>query len=320
MGVELRGGEVAPAKLGHIFFRRVGQRWLRGGCGFDGVCDATRRDLAETQVRRQARGGARRKNVALIRIKPERPGGESLKRGERARFARRFTEAELAGPVGLRGSKLERLDRDALRRFVRPRRRGQAFGRWRRSGQGPERAMAAPEGGKDADRLAAGLAELPRLAHQPAVEARGFDAALLERRLDPGVERNRLAFVAAAPEDAACIRRGSQREDRLLGVAFDNVEPRAASGKRRLHRGQQLGEPPFRRPAQRTRPGARLVVDIDEKRGTIGGGMDRRLVIEAEIVAQPDDIDACTHEPSSRRGRSTLKPRAAARRRPSIRG
>jgi hypothetical protein len=109
--------------------------------------------------------------------------------------------------------------------------------------------VTAPEGGKDADRLAAGLAELPRLAHQAAVEARGFDAALFEGRLDARVERYCLAFVAAAPQDAACICRGRQCEDRRLGAAFDDVEPRAASGKLALHRGQRPGKPPFRRAA-----------------------------------------------------------------------
>ena len=103
MGVQLRGGEVAPAQLGHILVRRIGQRWVGGGCYVDGVRDATRRDVAEAQVRRQARGGAERERVTLIRVKSERPGGESLERGERARFARRLAEAELAGPVGLGG-------------------------------------------------------------------------------------------------------------------------------------------------------------------------------------------------------------------------
>jgi hypothetical protein len=178
--------------------------------------------------------------------------------------------------------------------------------------------MATPEGGKDADRLAVGLAELPRLAHEAAVEALAFDTALLERRLDARVERFCAAFVTAAPQDAACIRRGRQREDRLLGAAFDDVEPRAASGKRRLHRGQRLGKPPFRRAAQRTRPAVRFVVNIDKQSRLIGGGLDGWLVIEAEIVAQPDDIDACAHEPFSPGLR--LKPRDEAPRRPSIRG
>ncbi len=126
--------------------------------------------------------------------------------------------------------------------------------------------MAAQERLEDADRRPVGLGQLGWLAHQPAVESQRFDALRFERFLDARVERFRATFVTTAPEDAGCVRCGGKREDRLLGVALDDVEPRAASGKLALQRGQRFGQPPFRRAAQRTRSAAGLVMDIDEER------------------------------------------------------
>ncbi len=116
--------------------------------------------------------------------------------------------------------------------------------------------MAAQEGLEDANRRSIGLGHFGRLAHQGAAESQRFDAAGLERCLDPRIERFCTAFVAAGPEEAAGVRRGGKREDRLFSVAFDDVEPRAASEKLALKRGERLGEAPFRRPAQRARAAA----------------------------------------------------------------
>jgi hypothetical protein len=74
--------------------------------GFDRVRDAARRGLAETQIRRQARRGAMRKNIALVRVSLQRASSEDLEPGQRACFAGRFAEAEFAGPIGFRRSKL----------------------------------------------------------------------------------------------------------------------------------------------------------------------------------------------------------------------
>ena len=57
----------------------------------------------------------------------------------------------------------------------------EAFRRRRRSGQGPERTMAAQEGPEDADRRSIGLGQFCRLAHQSAVESQRFDATRFER-------------------------------------------------------------------------------------------------------------------------------------------
>ena len=161
--------------------------------------------------------------------------------------------------------------------------------------------MAAQERLEDADRRPVGLGQFGWLAHQPAVESQRFDAARFERFLDARVERFGAAFVATGPEDAAGLHRGGKCEDRLLGVAFDDVEPRAASGKLALQRRQRLGEPPFRCAAQRARPAACIVMDMDEERRTVRGGMNRRLVIKAEIVTQPDDVDAFAQRSHPRR-------------------
>ena len=152
--------------------------------------------------------------------------------------------------------------------------------------------MAAPEGGKAAGRRAVRLCDLPRLAHEPAVEAQGLNAALAQARLDAGVERDRRRLVAPGPENAASVRRSGEREDDLVGLAAHDVEARAARREALLHRLQRLGEAPFRRPAERAAVARRVVVHIDMERRTIRGGENRRLVVETEVVAQPDDVRA----------------------------
>ena len=176
---------------------------------------------------------------------------------------------------------------------MRPGRGGQAFGRRGRSGQGSERAMAAQERAEDRDWRAVRLAKLRGLAHEPAVEGQPFDPARLERSLDAFIESLCAAFVSAAPKDTACVGGARHQDDRFLGVALNDIEPRAAGGEGKLHCGQQLGEAPFRRAAQGTRAAAELIVDIDEERGLLRRGVNRRLVVKAEIVTQPDDVGAC---------------------------
>ena len=181
MGEEERRGEVAPAELGDEFFRRrvAGRaspprrpRPRRPPAG---------RNLAEPQMRREARGRLARGLVAAVRVAWKRAVDETGERGARARFARRLAERKLARPVGLGRREPERFDRDAFRRHARAMvaavsRAG--AGRWR--GEGAKGAMAAPEGGKAAGRGAVRLCGLPRLAHEPAVEAQGLDAALAQ--------------------------------------------------------------------------------------------------------------------------------------------
>ena len=150
--------------------------------------------------------------------------------------------------------------------------------------------MPAPEGGKAAGERAVRLCDLPRLAHEPAVEAQGLNAALAQARLDAGVERDRRCLVASGPENAASVRRGGEREDDLVGLAAHDVEAPAARGEALLHRLQRLGEAPFRRPAERAAVAGRVVVHIDMERRAIRCGENRRLVVETEVVAQPDDI------------------------------
>src|SRR5208283_1936410 len=101
-----------------------------------------------------------------------------------------------------------------------------------------------------------------------------------------------------------CGRR--QREDGALRVAPDDVEACAARGEFSLHCGEGLCKPPLRRAAERARAAARLVVDINEERWKIGRGVDRWLVVEAKVVAQPDDIGARRQK----RLRRVARPRA----------
>src|SRR5271166_6481144 len=79
-----------------------------------------------------------------------------------------------------RGRQAERVDRDAMRRRARPGRGGQALRRRRGCGQGTERAMAAPERGKDADWRAVGLGKLRAVSKR--IESRGIERSRLRRR------------------------------------------------------------------------------------------------------------------------------------------
>jgi hypothetical protein len=110
--------------------------------------------------------------------------------------------------------------------------------------------VAAPEGGKDGGGRGVRLCDLPRLPHEPAVEAQGLDAALAQARLDRGIERDRRPLIAPAPEDPAGVRRGGEREDHLVRLAAHDVEPPAKRREALLHRLQRLGEAPFCRPAE----------------------------------------------------------------------
>ena len=177
--------------------------------------------------------------------------------------------------------------------------------------------MATPVGGKDGGGRAVRLCDLPRLPHEPAVEAQGLDAALAQARLDHGIERDRGALVAPGPENAAGVRRGGEREDERVGVAAHDVEACATRREALLHRLQRLGEAPFRRPAEGAAVARRIVVDIDIESRTMRGGQNRRLVVEAEVVAQPDDVRACAQ--NRRRHPSGLKRPGSALRRLSIR-
>ena len=149
--------------------------------------------------------------------------------------------------------------------------------------------MAPPESGEDRGRPAA-LLQFPWLAHQAAVEAQRLDATLAQCRLDAGVQRHARRFVTAGPEDAAGAGRRREREDGVVRVAAQDVQPPAALGKPGLHGLQGLREAPFRGPADRTPVRGALVMDVDDERRPPVERGDRRLVVEAEVVAEPDDV------------------------------
>ena len=88
MGVEKGCRKVTPGELGQVFLRGAGQPMLFPRRGFDRMRDPARRNLAEAQVRRQARRGAIRKDVPLVRVVFQPLCDEGLERGERAFLAR----------------------------------------------------------------------------------------------------------------------------------------------------------------------------------------------------------------------------------------
>ena len=227
MGVKEGRGEVAPAEFGEIFLRRLSKARIRGRGPFRRGGGPAGRDLAEAQMGGEARGRVRLPaGRARARRKEAR---RSAKRASAARppsspgVSPSASSADQSGAVGVsRSASIG----TRCGRPLGPRRRAQAGG----CGQGPRKrskgAVAAPEGGECAGGRAVRPGELPRLAHEPAVEAHCLGAALAQGRLHPGVEGDRGALVASGPQHAAGAGRFGEGEDRPVGR---RREPRRAA-------------------------------------------------------------------------------------------
>ncbi len=190
MGVELRGGEVAPAKLGHIFFRRAGERRLRGGRGLDGVRNATRQ---RSRRNASAPTGARRRQAQECRARPRKAWSAPAAKVSSAASAPaspgaspRPSSPDQSGFVGLSLSASIETRAGASRGHgAAVRRLGAGVG----AGRGPSARWRRQKAVKTPTGAPSGLAELGRLAHQAAIEARALRRRALERCLDARVER-----------------------------------------------------------------------------------------------------------------------------------
>ena len=292
MGGEKGVGEFTPAELREKFLGPARKTRVSGCRGLDGARRPARRQLAEAQIGREAGGRVGIETIALAGVVGQGVLDEAAKGRACAVLAGRLAERQFARPVRRDGGEAERGDGRSSRRFLRPG-RGRGFkphGGGERRRQGAKTAMAAPEGRESPGGFSVSLRQLPGLAHQPPVVADRLDAARLQRRLDAGVERDACAFVAAVPGDAPGVRRRGEAQDDPVRLALDDVEPRAAPGEAALETRQRLGEPPLRRPARRPSVFRTRVVDIDMEGRTARRGGGRRLVVEAEVVAKPDDV------------------------------
>ena len=187
MGVEQRVGKIAPAE-----FRRDISPQRRRGAGRRRPPPRPSAAARRGDRSRRTADAAERREVAVGAGGRARPGSRRARRRRSGASAVRapsspgFRRAR-ARPTSraLSGVSRERVDRRAraARRRARARPRG-AAGAGRGAGRGPRPRWRRQKAENVPDGRAVGLRDLPRLAHQPAVEARGLDAALLQRRLD----------------------------------------------------------------------------------------------------------------------------------------
>ena len=293
MGVKEGRGEVAPAELGEIFLRRLSNAWIRGRGAFRRGGGPSGRDLAEAQMGGEARGAvdrrhgrarARRKE-ALRRQSAPAPRGRRLRPGSRRARVRPTSRARPGSAAALRSGRARAHARATALRVSRRERAGSASApraRWRR-----QKAENVPAGAPPALASSHGSRMSRPLKLNPSTPRSR------KRRLHSGVEGHRGALVAPGPQHPGGAGGGGEGEDRPVAPRRKHVEPRAAlgqSGAASLARDRarrHFAAPPSGRPFR-----GRLVVDIDIERRAVRDGGDRRLVVEAEVVAQPDDVDA----------------------------
>ena len=240
-------------------------------------------------MRRKPRGRLAGRPVARLVIAAQRALDEGGEPRLRARFAGRPGLCEPARPVRAGRRQAEVGDRRPDARIVGPARRREPRGSRRRGGKGAEREGPAPEGGKHPERRAPVGPHFPGFAQQLAVEALRIDARAPQRGLHARIDRDLGRPVAARPQRP--LRAGRFREpgeDRLRRPAQD-VEPAPGRLDIARKRGERSREPPARSPAEPPQAFAVLVMNIDDQRRRAAGGGQRRMVVEAEIVAEPDD-------------------------------
>ena len=190
-------GEFAPADLRlELGDRALDVRRRRLPPPFDRMPDLERADLAEAQMRREARGRLRDWFIAMAGIAGEPRCQEVLQARRRAGLAGRPGLAETTGPVGMARQQAPVVERFAASRLDR-------LGPRAGCGQGLSRRLAAhagaPERREDAEGLVALGAHRPGFEKKIRLEALDRDALLLEAGLERGVDRSLAFTIAAVP-------------------------------------------------------------------------------------------------------------------------
>ena len=249
-------------------------------------------DLAEVQVRRQARGADEVRTVALVRVAVETAADELRQASARTLFARHPRLAQPAGPIGSGRQQVELLQsRDPKRGSQLHARASQLARPGQRRRRIATLAQRAPEGREDLERIAAARGDLPRLDQEEIVAAVRANAGLAEAGLYLRVECALGATIAPAPEHGRRPDLLRQlRHDRTGGATQDG-EGRTCLIEVATKRHQRVMQPPARGAAERAQPGTRIVVDVDRQHRLAGldRGAQCAIVGKAQVIAQPDD-------------------------------
>ena len=286
--------EFAPAQLGEEL-RRVLQGRGRQ-VAVQPLPDLRWGDLAEPQVGGEPRR-ADRGLVASV-VVGESDVGEVLEPALRGGLAGLPGLAQPRCPVRTRRQQLPRVE--IVGCHGRP--RGQLAGGGQRVAH---RALAGgpPERREHLVRLSGARADLPRLDEEVGGERGGLDPVLAQSALEAGIHVAARA-VTSVPEHGVGSGLGDERGQHLAGRPAAQDEPPAARRDLGRVRRQGVVQPPAGRAAERADAGALLVEQVQQHHGAavVEGGAERRVIAEAQIVAEPDDRghDVSLSAPSER--------------------
>lgn len=249
-------------------------------------------------MRRQQRGARLGRQITVALIGFHRSVEKIGQPRRRSRFARLPEFGHAAPPIQL-GHQLQRRQGQAGAGGQDQRRRpGQGLGRWRQ-GQG-----CAPERGEHLER-SAGIGAYGADAEQ-FVAGKGLGGDF-QRLTHPRFRRRQSRIGRGVPVDSAGAAGLGQTRD--FGFA---APPRQGDGV--AQGGQGLMQPPARCPAQ----GAAILVVVakgQHHRALLGGVIERRVVGQAQVAAQPDQDGGIGHDgfSSRARGRVTMRPLTSIR-------
>ena len=298
--VEEMGGKLAPAELPQIGLGAAAldpRRRPPADGSADRMPHAPRRNLAEVEVRAQ---GARAVVVGPIAIGVVAVEvlEEAIEPDGGCGFAGRPPLAHPRRPVD-RGEKVERGDRDALGRLAHglgrlAHRLGRQNFRWRgfRLSRLVARKQRPPERREHLIGLPLLRRHMDRLEELAAIEALGNEPLALQGLLDGRVAADHGRLVATVPGDmrgAVLPRHGEERRERRPTPDQERCPLLRQRRRKALERPM---EPP---PARGPRLPRRLFLwGMDEEghdRPAGDRGAQARLVVEAQVVAKPDNRD-----------------------------
>ena len=282
-------GELAPAQFGEETVA------VFGGDGIAGIehrrGHALHRDLAEVQVRRQPRGARLGGHVACRGVTGQRLAEEPRQRVAGAGLARGEALPEAGVPWRRRRGQ-QGVERDPVRRFGCVR-RGQPRRRVPQPRRAPLRPRRFPERREHAVRIALLRRHLPGLEQQRAVETLRMQAGFAQGALDLRVALLDRRLVAARPQHRLGAGEGGQRLQGAQARPAQHQQARTAAL-------QRVGQRRQRAPAPGIGGRARCPVALFFRRVDVDGhrqpaaferGAQRGLVVQAQVVAEPDQGD-----------------------------